>query len=191
MCEQIKRCDWATKSKLEQEYHDTEWGIPLHDESRLFSLLMLEGKQAGLSWATILAKRETLYKAFDNFDPARLIQYDEAKVQALMQDSGVIKNRLKIQAVVHNAKAYLRLCEECGSLDAYLWGFVGHQPIVNAWESRQDVPASTPLSDAISGDLKRRGFKFVGSTIIYAYMQSIGMVNDHLTSCAFYHRGGE
>lgn len=184
----ITRCDWAVKSKIEQDYHDQEWGIPVHEDRQLFKMLILEGKQAGLSWATILAKRETLCRAFDDFDPAVLITYDDAKVESLLQNDGIIKNRLKVKAVISNAKAYFELCEQCGSLDRYLWSFVGDQPIINAWETIDQVPSSTPLSDAISKDLKKRGFKFVGSTTIYALMQSIGMVNDHLVSCAFYSR---
>lgn len=187
MTTEIIRCHWATKSKLEQEYHDTEWGVPVHDDRKLFKMLILEGKQAGLSWATILAKLETLCRAFDDFDPAVLITYDEAKVEALLQDNGIIKNRQKVHAVIHNAKAYFKLCEEFQTLDLYLWSFINHTPIVNSWTRVDQVPASTPLSDAISKDLKKRGFKFVGSTTVYAFMQATGMVNDHLTSCAFYH----
>lgn len=186
MTKDIIRCDWATKNKLEQDYHDTKWGIPVHDDKTLFKMLILEGKQAGLSWSTILAKMDTLCAAFEDFDPATLIQYDEQKVQPLLQNDGVIKNRLKINAVISNAQAYFKLCEEFGTLDHYLWAFVGHEPIVNAWEHISQVPASTPLSDTISKDLKKRGFKFVGSTTIYAFMQAVGMVNDHLVSCAFY-----
>lgn len=182
---ELKRCDWALKSKLEQEYHDEEWGIPVHDERKLFKMLILEGKQAGLSWATILAKRETLCAAFDDFDPAILVNYDSAKVEELLQNSGIIKNRLKVNAVISNAKAYWKLCEEFGSLDKYLWSFVDYKPIVNSWTKIEDVPASTPISDALSKDLKKRGFKFVGTTTIYAFMQAVGMVNDHVTYCAF------
>ena len=189
MAHEAKRCDWAVRSKLEQEYHDKEWGIPVHDDRKLFQQLILEGKQAGLSWATILAKRETLCAAFDNFDPARLVTYTEDKIEELLQNNGIIKNRQKVHAVIHNAKAYFRLCEEFGSLDNYLWSFVNHTPIQNAWTRIEEVPAKTPESDAISADLKRRGFKFVGSTTIYEFMQSVGMVNDHLTSCAFYSCG--
>lgn len=184
MCE-VKRCDWALKSKLEQEHHDKEWGIPVHDERKLFKMLILEGKQAGLSWATILAKMETLCVAFDDFDPAVLITYDDAKVVELLHNDGIIKNRQKVNAVISNAKAYFKLCEEYGSLDKYLWSFVDYQPIVNSWTKIGDVPSSTPVSDAISKDLKKRGFKFVGTTTIYAFMQAVGMVNDHLTYCAF------
>lgn len=188
MADQIKRCDWATKTDLEREYHDNEWGIPVHDDKQLFKMLLLEGQQAGLSWSTILAKRDALCKAFDNFDPAILAGYDDAKVESLMQDKRIIRNRKKINAARTNAKAYFKLCEECGSFDRYFWSFVNDAPIINAWTSSEQVPANTPLSDKISKDLKKRGFKFIGSTTIYAFMQSVGMVNDHLTSCAFYRR---
>ncbi|GHU05084.1 DNA-3-methyladenine glycosylase [Alphaproteobacteria bacterium] len=182
------RCDWANHSALEREYHDKKWGVPVHDERELFKMLILEGKQAGLSWSTILRKMDTLCAAFDDFDPAVIIHYDAHKVDALLGDSGVIRNRLKINAAIQNAKAYFRLCEAHGSLDRFFWSYVDDRPIVNAWTSMAHVPARTPLSDAIARDLKKLGFKFVGSTIIYAFMQSIGMVNDHLTSCAFYRR---
>lgn len=185
----VKRCDWALKNELEQEYHDKEWGIPVHDDRTLFKMLMLEGKQAGLSWTTILAKRETLCAAFDDFDPAILITYNDEKVEELLQNNGIIKNRQKVNAVINNAKAYFKLCEECGSLAAYLWSFVNNQPIINSWARIQDVPASTPVSDAISKDLKKRGFKFVGTTIVYAFMQAVGMVNDHLATCSFKESG--
>lgn len=185
--EEIKRCDWANKNKLEQEYHDKEWGVPVHDDRKLFKMLILEGKQAGLSWNTILSKMETLCEAFDDFDPEILITYDENKVEELLNNNGIIKNRLKVKAVIHNAKAYYKLCEEYGSLNHYLWSFVNNKPIINAWESIEQVPASTPLSDLISKDLKKRGFKFVGTTTIYAFMQGVGMVNDHLVYCAFRH----
>lgn len=182
---EIKRCDWANRSELERAYHDREWGVPVHDDRHLFKMLILEGQQAGLSWSTILRKMESLSAAFDDFDPARLIAYNDAKVEALLQNTGIIRNRQKVCAAIGNARAYFKLCEEFGSLDRYLWSFVNHQPIVGAWTRIEDVPASTPVSDAISADLKKRGFKFVGTTIIYAFMQSVGMVNDHLTSCAF------
>ena len=185
---ELKRCDWAVKSRLEQEYHDLEWGIPVHDDKKLFKMLILEGKQAGLSWATILAKMDTLCAAFDDFDPEILVTYPDEKIEALLQNAGIIKNRQKVNAVVSNAKAYYRLCEEFGSLDKYLWLFVNWQPVINEWTRIEEVPSSTPVSDTISKDLKKRGFKFVGTTTIYAFMQSVGMVNDHLTSCAFYHR---
>lgn len=185
LTKELTRCGWATKSQLEQDYHDLEWGVPVHDDRTLFKMLLLEGKQAGLSWATILAKRDTLCEAFDNFDPAVMAEYDEEKVEALLLNNGIIRNRQKVLAAIHNAKAYFKLCDEIGSLDHYLWSFVGHKPIINNWTAIEQVPASTPLSDAISKDLKKRGFKFVGTTTIYAFMQSVGMVNDHLTGCAF------
>lgn len=188
MTDGLTRCGWAAKNSLEQDYHDREWGVPVHDDKKLFKMLILEGQQAGLSWATILRKWDTLCAAYDNFDPDRLAAYDDSKIQALLKDDGVIKNRQKVQATVHNAKAYHKLCEACGSLDHYLWSFVGHAPIINAWERMEDVPASSPVSDAISKDLKKRGFKFVGTTTVYAFMQAAGMVNDHLVSCAFYQR---
>lgn len=185
---EIKRCDWAEKSQREREYHDTEWGVPVHDDKKLFKMLILEGMQAGLSWATILAKMDTLCSVFDNFDPAILITYDNKKIEALLQDEGIIRNKQKINAVVHNAKVYFKLCDKFGSLDDYLWSFVNHTPIVNAWTHIEEVPSSSPISDALSKDLKKQGFKFVGTTTIYALMQSTGMVNDHLTSCSFYCR---
>ncbi len=185
---EIKRCDWAVKSKVEQDYHDKEWGIPVHDDKKLFKLLILEGKQAGLSWSTILTKMDTLCKAFDDFDPDILAAYDEAKVEILLQNDGIIRNRQKVNAVIHNAKAYFKLLEEFGSLDSYLWAFADNKPIINSWTHIEEVPSSSPVSDSISKDLKKRGFKFVGTTTIYAFMQSIGMVNDHLVSCAFYNR---
>ncbi|MGC4017806.1 MAG: DNA-3-methyladenine glycosylase I [Muricomes sp.] len=186
MTDEIKRCSWAVKSKLEQDYHDCEWGIPVHDDRRLFKMLILEGQQAGLSWSTILKKRDTLCEAFDNFEPAILITYNDEKIEALLHNDGIIKNRLKVNSVVNNAKAYFKVCEEFGSLDNYLWSFVDYQPIINRWTKSEEIPASTPLSDIMSKDLKKRGFKFVGTTIIYAFMQAVGMVNDHLISCAFH-----
>ncbi|WP_033165591.1 DNA-3-methyladenine glycosylase I [Clostridium sp. KNHs205] len=185
---EIKRCDWAVKSKLEQDYHDKEWGIPVHDDKKLFKLLILEGKQAGLSWSTILTKMNTLCEAFDDFDPEILAAYKEAKVEMLLQNDGIIRNRQKVNAAINNAKAYFKLLEEFGSLDNYLWAFVDNKPIINSWNRIEEVPSSSPVSDSISKDLKKRGFKFVGTTTIYAFMQSIGMVNDHLVSCAFYNR---
>jgi DNA-3-methyladenine glycosylase I len=179
------RCDWANHSLLEQEYHDKKWGIPVHDERELFRMLILEGKQAGLSWSTILKKMDSLCAAFDDFDPARIVHYDEQKVNTLLQNSGIIRNKLKVNAVIQNARAYFKLCDAHGSLDHFFWSYVDHQPIVNAWERMAQLPASTPLSDVISKDLKKAGFKFVGSTIVYSFMQSVGMVNDHLVSCAF------
>ena len=182
---EIIRCDWANKSELEKQYHDTQWGKVVHDDNELFKMLILEGKQAGLSWSTILTKMDTLCKAFDDFIPEKLVNYDEEKIEVLLLNDGIIKNRLKVNAVVHNAKMYFKLCEKYGSLDAFLWSSVDYEPIINRWEKIEDVPASTPLSETISKQLKKEGFKFVGSTTIYAFMQSIGMVNDHLLSCSF------
>lgn len=186
--DEIKRCDWAHKGKLEQEYHDGVWGIPVYDDRKLFKMLLLEGQQAGLSWSTILRKMQTLSAAFDDFDPAILISYDDAKIEELLHNDGIIRNRQKINAAIHNAKAYFQLCAEFGSLDRYVWSFVNDRPIVNAWATMQDIPTSTPVSDAMSKDLKKRGFKFVGTTTVYAFMQAVGMVNDHLTSCNFHDR---
>lgn len=182
---EIKRCDWALKSEIEMEYHDNKWGIPVHDDRELFKMLILEGQQAGLSWVTILRKMEGFKKAFDDFNPAIIMNYDEKKIEELMQNSEIIRNRRKINSAISNAKAYFKLCDEFESLDNYLWSFVNYEPIVNSWSKQEEVPASTELSDKISKDLKKRGFSFVGSTIIYAFMQSIGMVNDHLISCPF------
>lgn len=184
--EEIRRCDWAVKSRLEQEYHDKEWGIPVHDDKKLFKMLILEGKQAGLSWATILKKMDTLCEAFDDFDPAVLVTYDAAKIESLLQNDGIIRNRQKVNAVVSNAKAYFQLCAEVGSFEHYLWSFIDHKPIINSWTRIEEVPSSSLVSDAISRDLKKRGFKFVGTTTVYAFMQAAGMVNDHLTTCSFY-----
>lgn len=188
MPEELKRCDWAAHDPLNQEYHDKEWGKPVHDDRTLFKMLILEGMQAGLSWLTILKKREAFIRAFDDFDPAVICSYGEEKVEELMQNAAIIRNRLKIHAAITNAKAYFVLCEKYGSLDRFLWAYVDNQPIKNAWKSMAEIPASTPLAERISKDLKSLGFKFVGPTIIYAYMQSIGMVNDHLTSCFCYDR---
>ncbi len=181
----MKRCDWA-KSDLAIRYHDTEWGVPLHDDQRLFEFLILEGSQAGLSWDTVLAKRENYRKAFDNFDAEKIAKYDDAKCAELTQNEGIIRNRLKVASAVRNAKCYLQTVEEFGSFDKYIWSFVGGKPIVNAWENIKQVPATTEISDAMSKDLKKRGFNFVGSTIMYAFMQATGMVNDHLTTCFRY-----
>ncbi|MGI6235567.1 MAG: DNA-3-methyladenine glycosylase I [Christensenellales bacterium] len=185
MAQNAKRCDWATKSRIEQEYHDHKWGIPVYDDRELFKMLLLEGMQAGLSWLVILKKMDAICAAFDDFDPEKIVAYDEEKVAELLQNEGIIRNRLKIQAASVNARAYFKLCEECGSLSNYLWGYVHHQPIINTWEHIHEVPARTDLSDTISRDLKIRGFKFVGSTIVYAFMQAVGMVNDHLVGCDF------
>ncbi|MCL2333435.1 MAG: DNA-3-methyladenine glycosylase I [Candidatus Methanoplasma sp.] len=187
MTNESVRCDWADRSPLERIYHDTKWGIPVHDDKELFKMLMLESMQAGLSWSTILAKMDTLCAAFDDFDPSLVSRYDDAKIEILMKDDGIIKNRAKINAAVHNARMYHALCEEHGSLDSFLWKYVDFAPIINRWEHITQVPPSTALSDVISKDLKKLGFKFVGSTTIYAFMQSVGMVNDHLVSCSYRH----
>jgi len=177
------RCPWATDDPLYIAYHDREWGVPLHDDRALFEFLVLEGAQAGLSWLTILRKRENYRRAFDGFDPAAVARFDEARVAALLDDPGIIRNRLKINAAVGNARAFLKVQDEFGSFAAYMWAFVGGRPIVNRWESLRQVPAQTAESRALSQDLKRRGFSFVGPTIMYAHMQAVGMVNDHLVGC--------
>jgi len=188
MSDKLTRCDWAAHDILNQEYHDNEWGKPVHDDRTLFKMLILEGMQAGLSWITILKKRDAFIKAFDDFDPAIISTYGDEKIEELMQNAGIIRNRLKINAAITNARAYFVLCEKYGSLDQFLWSYVDNKPIKNAWETMADVPASTPLAEKISKDLKNLGFKFVGPTIIYAYMQSVGLVNDHMTSCFCYNR---
>ena len=176
------RCPWP-KTELDVAYHDEEWGVPLHDDRALFELLILEGAQAGLSWSTILKKRENYRRAFDRFDARKIARYDERKVAALLADAGIVRNRLKIAATITNARAFLAVQKEYGSFDRYLWSFVGGKPILNHRRAMQDVPARTAESDALSKDLLKRGFKFVGSTIIYAFMQATGMVNDHLVTC--------
>ena len=176
------RCDWA-KNDLAIHYHDTEWGVPCRDDRRLFEFLILEGAQAGLRWDTVLAKRDNYRAAFDNFDAGKIALYDDAKCAELLQTAGIIRNRLKIASAVRNAKCYLQVVEEFGSFDKYIWRFVDGKPIVNAWETANQVPASTTISDKLSADLKRRGFNFVGSTIMYAFMQAGGLVNDHLIDC--------
>jgi len=176
------RCSWAL-NELSIRYHDEEWGVPVHDDRKLFEFLILEGAQAGLSWDTILKRREKYRSAFDGFDPGRIAGYDRRKVQALLRDPGIVRNRLKIASAVQNAKAFLRVQDEFGSFDRYIWRFVGGMPIVNTWRSAKQVPAHTPESDAMSKDLKKRGFRFVGTTICYAFMQAVGMVNDHLPDC--------
>ena len=176
------RCPWPT-DELYIRYHDEEWGVPVHDDRLLFEFLILEGAQAGLSWRTVLNKRENYQKAFDHFDAEKIARYSEAKVAKLLTNEGIIRNRLKIQSAILNAKAFLNVREEFGSFDQYLWRFVDGKPIVNHPKSMKDVPAKTKISDAMSKDLLKRGFKFVGSTICYANMQAVGMVNDHLVSC--------
>ena len=179
------RCPWA-KGDLYVHYHDEEWGVPVHDDRTLFEFLILEGAQAGLSWSTILNKRENYRKAFDGFHPQQVARYDRCKIQQLMRDPGIVRNQLKIASAVANAKFFVRMQEEFGTFDRYIWQFVQGQPRVNSWKAVSQVPARTPESDAMSKDLKRRGFNFVGSTICYAFMQAVGMVNDHLVSCFRY-----
>lgn len=181
----MKRCTWAS-NELNIPYHDTEWGVPVHDDGTFFEFLILEGAQAGLSWDTILRKREAYRLAFDNFDAAKVAKYSEARQAKLLLNDGIIRNRLKIASAVRNAKAFLAVQNEFGSFDKYIWGFVDGKPLDNKLKSHSDVPAKTEISDAISKDLKKRGFNFVGSTIMYAFMQATGMVNDHLTSCFRY-----
>ena len=179
----MTRCTWCGTDPLYVRYHDEEWGVPLHDDRRLFEMLILEGAQAGLSWITILRKRPAYRKAFDRFNPRRIAQYDARKLRALLADEGIVRNRLKVHGAVRNARAFLDVQKEFGSFDAYLWPFVGGAPRINRRRSMQEVPPRTPESDALSKDLKKRGFTFVGSTICYAYMQAVGMVNDHLVTC--------
>lgn len=183
---QEQRCPWCGNDPVYTDYHDNEWGVPLHDDRRLFEMLVLEGAQAGLSWITVLKKRDSYRKAFDNFDARKIVRYDEKKVNELLRNEGIIRNRLKINAAIINAKAFLAVQKEYGSFDRYIWQFVGGKPIQNKFKSMKEVPARTPESDAMSKDLLKRGFKFVGSTICYAYMQATGMVNDHLTDCYRY-----
>jgi DNA-3-methyladenine glycosylase I len=182
----LTRCLWAGDDPLSIAYHDKEWGVPVHDDRELFELLILEGAQAGLSWITILRKRENYRLAFDGFDPQIVAAYDEEKIENLLQNPGIIRNRLKVRSAVQNAVAFLRVQAKFKSFDSYLWGFVDQTPILNAWRKMSEIPASTPLSEAISKDLKKHGFNFVGPTIMYAYMQSIGMVNDHTIDCFRY-----
>jgi DNA-3-methyladenine glycosylase I len=183
---ELKRCAWVTADPLYQEYHDREWGIPVHDDRTLFEFLILEGAQAGLSWLTVLKKRENYREAFDNFQASKIARYDDSKVATLLTNSGIIRNRLKIQATITNARSFLAIQSEFGSFDRYIWQFVQGQPIVNAWQTIQEVPVETEISQAISRDLKKRGCKFVGSTICYAFMQACGLVNDHTIDCHRY-----
>jgi len=179
------RCEWA-KSDLAVVYHDREWGVPQHDDRVLFEFLVLEGAQAGLSWDTILKKRENYRAAFDQFDAGKIARYSRRRLESLMRNDGIVRNRLKILSVVKNAKAFLAVQEERGSFDSYIWQFVGGKPRINRWKSLQQLPSSTPESDAMSRDLRKRGFTFVGSTICYAFMQAVGMVNDHAVTCFRY-----
>lgn len=184
----MQRCGWVNQDPLYIEYHDREWGVPVYDDRLLFEYLNLEGAQAGLSWYTILKKRENYRKAFDQFDPAKIILYDDRKVEELLQNEGIVRNKLKIRAVISNAHAYFKVVEEFGSFRDYIWSFVEGKPIRNHFRELREVPASTEISDRMSKDLKKRGFSFVGTTICYAYMQAVGMVNDHVVSCWCYDR---
>ena len=181
-----QRCNWCGDNPIYVKYHDTEWGVPVYDDDKLFEFLMLESFQAGLSWITILKKRANFKSAFDNFDYRKIALYDENKYQSLLQDTGIIRNRLKIKATINNAQQFIKIQKEFGSFSDYIWGFVNGKPIKNHFKSLKDIPAKTELSDTISKNLKKRGFKFVGSTIVYAHMQATGMVNDHTTNCFRY-----
>jgi DNA-3-methyladenine glycosylase I len=183
----LHRCVWAASSPPFHPYHDEEWGVPSHDDRHLFEMLILEGAQAGLNWATILKKRQNYQKAYDNFNVVKIARYSSRKVAALLADEGIVRNRLKVAASIDNARAFLKVQKEFGSFDAYIWSFVGGKPRQNAWKSLKQLPTRTAESDAVSKDLRKRGFRFVGPTICYAYMQAMGMVNDHTTDC-FRHR---
>ena len=182
----MTKCPWALCSEIEEHYHDNVWGVPVHDERLLFEFLILEGAQAGLSWVTVLKKQEGYRKAFDNFDVHKVANYSELKLQELQGNSDIIRNKLKISSAVTNAQAFIAIQKQCGSFDAYIWSFVNGKTIKNTWQTMQEVPANTPESDLISKSLKKAGFKFVGTTICYAYMQAVGMVNDHLVTCPRY-----
>lgn len=186
----MNRCTWAGSDPLYLAYHDEEWGVPSFDDRHLFEMLILEGSQAGLSWITILKKRENYRAAFDGFDPARIVRYGPKKIEALLQNPGIVRNRLKVTAAIRNARAYLDVVEEVGSFHAYLWQFTSGKPIVNRWKTLKQLPAKTAESDAMSKALKKRGFSFVGSTICYAFMQATGMVNDHVVDCFRYRQVG-
>ena len=179
----LNRCSWCLGGELFRRYHDEEWGVPVHEDNRHFEFLVLEGAQAGLSWATVLKKREAYRQAYDGFDPGKVAEYDDEKIEELLGNPGIIRNRLKITSSVNNAKRFLEVQEEYGSFNAYLWNFVEWKPLVNRWKTLEEIPATTELSDRVSMDLKKRGFKFVGSTIMYAHLQAVGIVNDHLVSC--------
>ncbi len=180
------KCGWCVGDDLYEAYHDLEWGVPVKDDATLFEFLILETFQAGLSWITVLRKRENFRKAFDNFDYKKIAKYEEDKLNALLQDEGIIRNKLKVKATVSNAKAFMQIQEEFGSFSSYIWGFIDGKPIKNSFDNYKNAPANTPLSDTISKDLKKRGFKFVGSTVVYAHMQATGMVNDHEVGCFRY-----
>jgi DNA-3-methyladenine glycosylase I len=182
-----KRCGWVrSDDELMREYHDREWGVPVHDDQKHFEFLVLEGAQAGLSWSTVLRKRDAYRRAFSDFDPRKVARYTDDRIEKLLSDPGIIRNRLKIASAVKNARAFLAVQEECGSFDAYCWQFVGGRPRHNRWKRDRQIPATSPESDVFSKDLKQRGFTFVGSTVIYAHMQAVGMVNDHLVDCFRY-----
>jgi len=181
-----KRCDWSIVSDNMKKYHDEEWGVPVHDDKKLFEFIILDAFQAGLSWQIILNKRENFRNAFDNFNPEIIANYDQNKIDELIRDASIIRNKLKINSTVTNAQSFIKIQKEFGTFDKYIWGFVGGKTIVNSWKSMTDIPTSSPESDAMSKDLKKRGFKFVGTTICYAFMQAAGMVNDHLVSCFRY-----
>ena len=183
---EIIRCDWPGNKKLDIVYHDEEWGVPVHDDDRLFEYLLLDTFQAGLSWSTILNKRENFRQAFDNFDVRKVAEYNESKVQQLLSNKGIVRNTLKIRSTIKNAQLFIQIQNEFGSFDKYIWQFVGGTPILNSWENQNEIPVNTPESDAMSSSLKKRGFKFVGTTICYAFMQAAGMVNDHIVSCFRY-----
>lgn len=182
----LKRCGWVTADPEYIKYHDTEWGVPLHDDQTLFEMLILEGAQAGLSWVTILKRRETYRIAYDGFDPVKIVQWDNKKTEVLLKDPGIIRNKLKVASAITNARAFLEVVEEFKSFDEFIWSFVGGAPIQNKWQSTDQIPVTTPESDQMSKSLKQRGFKFTGSTICYAFMQAVGMVNDHTTDCFRY-----
>lgn len=182
----MNRCAWVTDHPKYIEYHDIEWGVPLHEDIKLFEMLLLEGAQAGLSWLTILKRRKTYRVAYDQFNPLIIAKWDQQKVERLLLDPGIIRNRLKVEAAIINAKAYLEVVAEYGSFDKYIWSFVDGKPIQNSWHDVHQIPVTTKISDTMSKDLKRRGFKFTGSTICYAFMQAVGMVNDHVASCSRY-----
>jgi len=179
----MNRCAWCGEDPLYVNYHDTEWGVPVFDDQKIFEYLILETFQAGLSWITVLKKRENFRKAFDNFDYLKIAAYDEKKLESLINDAGIIRNRLKIKAAVINAQNFIKVQNEFGSFAKYIWGYVNHQPLINHWKNMSELPATSAISDQLSKDLKKRGFKFVGSTVIYAHMQATGMVNDHVTDC--------
>jgi DNA-3-methyladenine glycosylase I len=182
----MNRCPWCGNDELYVKYHDEEWGVPVHDDRKHFEFLVLESAQAGLNWLTVLRKRENYRAAYDNFDPIKVAQYDENKVLELMNNAGIIRNRRKIDASIGNAKEFLKIQEEYGSFDNYIWSFVDNKPVTNHWRDTSEVPATSPLSDEVSKDLKNRGFKFLGSTIVYAHLQATGVINDHLISCFRY-----